>query len=109
MQEWIDRLHQECITQSNSPIEIISSFRFLAVDILSHLVIGKPFGSVKVNKDVHDFLSTCLAGTQVQMSLSVLPWLKNVLILLSYTPVLGKYLTSAPGYGTPLGKILVVR
>ena len=89
-------------------MDIMRTFRFLTVDVLSHLALGQAFGSMEADKDLHDFIRIFNAGTTVQKSLSVFPELKTFLVMLSHVPVLGGYLAPSPGDGSPLGKVLTV-
>ncbi|KAF4628143.1 hypothetical protein G7Y89_g10005 [Cudoniella acicularis] len=108
VREWIKQLGGRCTLETAVPFDVMTTFRFLAVDVLSHLALGKPFGSLKVNKDVHKFISIFEAGTRVQTCLSVLPELKSVLVMLSRIPLLGGYLAPSPGDGSPIGHVLTV-
>ncbi|KAF2478409.1 putative benzoate 4-monooxygenase cytochrome P450 [Lindgomyces ingoldianus] len=103
---WMEQIHEQHIPNSKVACDIITSFRYLAVDAVSHLILGTPFGSLKAKTDVHKFIEVFNAGTRVQTCLSVIPELKSLLVMLSHIPVLGGFLAPVPGDGTPIGTVL---
>lgn len=105
---WIHQA-QECHASSTEAApRLLTSFKYLAVDCVSHLTLGSPFGSLKSNSDVYRFIEVFNAGTRVQSCLSVIPELKRILVFLSHVPILGGYLAPEPGDGTSIGTVLAV-
>ncbi|EPE27469.1 Cytochrome P450 [Glarea lozoyensis ATCC 20868] len=106
VQKLVEKIQTQWCGRPKAAVDIMKNFRFLAVDVLSQLAIGKPFGCADADKDVHNFISIFNAGTRVQTSLSILPELKNLLIMFSHIPLLGGYLAPSPGDGSALGNKL---
>lgn len=74
--------------------------QYFTLDIISDLAYGKPFGYLKEDKDLWDFIGTLESQMRGVMMAAIYPWIVDLLT----SPVLGLTPTSKDVYG--FGKIL---
>ena len=67
-------------------VDISRTIQFLTMDVITHLLFGEPFGYVRTQSDIHDFLNIVQERLPVVETFSVLTELLSLLWLMSYIP-----------------------
>jgi hypothetical protein len=70
--------------------------------VITDVAFGEPFGDLKTDTDVHEYIETSEAILPVLMLLTVFPWLTRVMEI----PLIGKMSLPSDGDNVGLGKAM---
>ncbi|KAF2687216.1 cytochrome P450 monooxygenase-like protein [Lentithecium fluviatile CBS 122367] len=85
------------------PMDLASTIQYLTLDVVSELSLGKPFGDLKADKDVNDYLKASADGLRignVAWALGTL-WLRDLPII---GPAISPSEKDASGFGRMMGE-----
>jgi cytochrome P450 len=52
-------------TTSSQPMDLASTIQYLTLDVISEISLGKPFGDLKADRDVNDYLKASAEGLRI--------------------------------------------
>ena len=81
--------------------------QYLTMDVITHLLFGKPFGYVRTQSDVHGFLKIVRERLPIVEAFSVLTELSTLLRLMSYVPGLERLIPN-PRDKSGIGRVMRV-
>ena len=83
------------------PMDLAATIQYLALDVVSALSLGKPFGDLKADKDVNDYLKASAEGLRignVAWALGTL-WLRD-------TPIIGPAISPSEKDASGFGRMM---
>jgi cytochrome P450 len=112
LRQWIKKYESECAVNEGGyvQLDLAKSLPLLAVDLISHMVLGKSFDCVANDTDQYNFLAYTRTGVLVQQAMSVFLELKSALHGLSSIPLLRPWMTFFPhvGHEEGIGRVMRV-
>ena len=88
----------EASTGTAKPMNLASKMQFFTLDVISDISLGKPFGDLKVDEDINDYLASSAEGLSIANTSWAIGtmWLRDL-------PVIGKLISpsekDAKGFG----------
>lgn len=76
------------------PVDLAVVINYLALDIITDLAYGKPFGYIAEDKDLFNFMSELSLGGRIGLGIAHFPWLANLMKTPLVTAIIG---TAPPG------------
>ena len=88
-------------------LDISKMIQYLTMDIITHLLFGAPFGFLRTQSDLHDFLKIVRERLPIVEAFSVLTELCTLLKVISYVPGI-KLLIPNPRDRSGIGRVMKV-
>lgn len=91
-------------TASSTPMDLAKKIPYFTLDVISHIGLGEPFGDLKADDDIKDYLVSCEEGLKIGNTAFALgmAWMKD-------TPIIGPAISPSEkdtsGYGRMMAEV----